>query len=113
MAQAQQPTGADRRFDRVEQVLASEERRLQSRLAEINKLRQAALEKQDERRLKGIEALERDAIRQYEQRIERIVAGVNASAEREAGARNPSSAAQKRNEPATNNRRSWLNRRAR
>ena len=82
MAQTQpdprvQESAVTQRIGGVQQQLANEQQRLQNRLAEFNRMREAALEKQDQKQLNAIEQLERQTVEAYQQRIDRLVSGLS------------------------------------
>ena len=70
----------NQRIGAIEQGLAREEKILQSRLAEIQKMRNAAITKNDEKALKNIEQLERNAVEGYQKRVNGLIAGISAPA---------------------------------
>lgn len=61
------------RVDTLQVQLEAEEKRLQSKLAEFNSKREAALAKSDEATLKRIEKAEQSAVSNYEQRVQRLL----------------------------------------
>jgi parvulin-like peptidyl-prolyl isomerase len=72
-AAAKADASVERQVQSLQQNVQREEQRLQSRLAQLNKLRDAALKKNSEQDLKRIEQMEQAAIKEYEQRVARIL----------------------------------------
>ena len=65
--------GIERKFTSLQRRLAAEEAKLQARFEELGKRRTVALEKADEKLLKRIEATEKAAVKQYEQKIQMLL----------------------------------------
>ena len=97
-----QPSAEELRINQqirsVEQMLATEEKRLQSQMARLGEMRQVALKKEDAASLKRVEQMERQLVESYEARVNRIVAafpnGSNGTGSRGATASRPTVAKQ-------------------
>lgn len=63
----------NRRMSALESSLSREENTLNTRLAALGKQREVALQKEDEKLLKQIEQAERQAITEYESRVQRLL----------------------------------------
>ncbi len=72
----------DRRFDHqvnaTQQLIQAEERRLQSQFAQIEKLRSAAIDKQDQKELERLQRVEQQVVAEYQKRVEQILLGAQA-----------------------------------
>ena len=68
-----------RQLSSVEARLAEEERRLQLRLNEIANMRADALKKEDAKRLRDAEALEKQAFATYEARMQQLLGAIPGS----------------------------------
>lgn len=66
-------TQLDRRMQSLQRLLQKEERKLEARLSDLNKKRELALEKADEKALKELEATEKQAVSDYEKRVQRLL----------------------------------------
>lgn len=73
---------ADRQFDRqvsaTQQLIQAEERRLQSQFAQIEKLRNAAIDKQDQKELERLQRVEQQVVADYQKRVEQVLLGAQA-----------------------------------
>jgi hypothetical protein len=63
----------NRQVSATQQLLQQEEKRLQTQFIQLQKLRAAALEKQDKKELDRIERLEKQVVADYQKRVERIL----------------------------------------
>jgi len=68
----------DRQVSATQQLIQAEERRLQSQFAQIEKLRSAAIDKQDQKELARIEQIEKQVVAEYQKRVEQILLGAQA-----------------------------------
>ncbi len=68
----------DRQVSATQQLIQAEERRLQSQFAQIEKLRSAAIDKQDQKELARIEKIEKQVAVDYQKRVEQILLGAQA-----------------------------------
>ncbi len=68
----------DRQVSATQQMIQAEERRLQSQFAQIEKLRSAAIDKQDQKELARIEKIEKQVVIDYQKRVEQILLGAQA-----------------------------------
>ena len=66
----------NRQVNSVERRIAQEDKRLQTRMLQIAKMRQTALKREDSRALKNVELLEQQAYKEYEVRMNRILAAL-------------------------------------
>lgn len=63
----------NRQVNSVERRIAQEDKRLQARMVQISTMRQTALKREDSRALKNVELLEKQAYKNYEVRMTRIL----------------------------------------
>ena len=63
----------DRQVSATQQLIQAEERRLQSQFAQIEKLRSAAIDKQDQKELARLEQIEKLVVVEYQKRVEQIL----------------------------------------
>lgn len=69
----------DRRMQSLERSLKREEKRLESRLEELGRRREKSLEKGDVDQLERIQKAEKQAVIDYDRRIERLLAAISKS----------------------------------
>ena len=67
----------NRQVSSVERRIEQEDKRLQARMVQISKMRATALKREDSRGLKNVELLEQQAYKEYEARMNRILAELN------------------------------------
>lgn len=63
----------NRHVTNLERQMAQEEKRLQTKMAQIAQMRKSALEKEDAKALKAIESMEEQAFKTYEGRMKYII----------------------------------------
>jgi len=71
--QAQANAQLNRQVSAVQQRLQQEEARLQGQFAQLQKMRGAALEKQNTKELDRIERLEKQVVAEYQKRVEQVL----------------------------------------
>lgn len=77
-AAKQAESAIDRKMQSMQRSLEREEKQLGTRLSELGRQRELALEKSDEKKLQRIETLEKNAVTDYEKRVNRILASMSA-----------------------------------
>ena len=64
----------DRQVNATQNQIQQEEQRLASQFAQIQKLRDAAIDKQDQKELERLQRVEQEVVKQYQKRVEQILA---------------------------------------
>lgn len=72
-AQGQADAQLNRQVTAVQQRLQQEETRLQAQFTQLQKMRAAALEKQDQKELERINGLEKQVVADYQKRVEQVL----------------------------------------
>lgn len=68
----------DRQVSATQQRIQLEERKLQAQFAQLDKMRNAAIDKQDQKELERIQRLEQQVVAEYQKRVEQILTGAQA-----------------------------------
>lgn len=121
----------DRQVNATQNLIQQEEKRLASQFAQIQKLRDAAIDKQDQKELERLQRVEKQVVVQYQKRVEQILASaqsqiqattvhINADGTQQTSkgqsaqptAKKPTQASQQRSQPtrkSSNYRSRWFN----
>ncbi len=68
----------DRQVSATQQKIQLEERKLQSQFAQLDKMRTAAIDKQNQKELERIQRLEKQVVAEYQKRVDQILIGAQA-----------------------------------
>ncbi len=121
----------DRQVNATQYQIQQEEKRLASQFAQIQKLRDAAIDKQDQKELERLQRVEQEVVKQYQKRVEHILTSaqsqiqattvhINADGTQQTAkgqsaqptAKKPTQASQQRSQPtrkSSNSRSRWFN----